>query len=257
MSVDKYTHSEVEDKIYSYWQKNNLFKPKQNKKKFSIVIPPPNVTGSLHMGHALNNSIQDLLVRYHRMNNFETLWQPGTDHAGIATQALVEKYLSSKNISKNEIGREKFIEKVWEWKNQYGDIIVNQLKKLGCSCDWSRNAFTMDDNLSKSVVKVFVELYKKKLIYKAIKLINWDTVLKTAISDLEVDQREVNSKLYHIKYPIDKTDEFITIATTRPETMLGDTAIAVNPKDTRYKNLVGKFAIIPTVGKKIKIIEDD
>ena len=256
MSVDKYTHSEVEDKIYSYWQKNNLFKPKKNKKKFSIVIPPPNVTGSLHMGHALNNSIQDLLVRYHRMNNFETLWQPGTDHAGIATQALVEKYLSSKNISKNEIGREKFIEKVWEWKNQYGDIIINQLKKLGCSCDWSRNAFTMDDNLSKSVVKVFVELHKKKLIYKTKKLINWDTVLKTAISDLEVDQREVNSKLYHIKYPIDKTDEFITIATTRPETMLGDTAIAVNPKDTRYKNLVGKFAIIPTVGRKIKIIED-
>ena len=257
MSADKYIHSEVEDKIYSYWEKNNLFKPKQNKKKFSIVIPPPNVTGSLHMGHALNNSIQDLLVRYHRMNNFETLWQPGTDHAGIATQALVEKYLSSKNISKNEIGREKFIEKVWEWKNQYGDIIINQLKKLGCSCDWSRNAFTMDDNLSKSVIKVFVELYKKKLIYKAKKLINWDTVLKTAISDLEVDQREVNSKLYHIKYPIDKTDEFITIATTRPETMLGDTAIAVNPKDKRYKNLVGKFAIIPTVGRKIKIIEDD
>ena len=257
MSLDKYTHSEVEDKIYSYWLKNNLFKPKHNKKKFSIVIPPPNITGSLHMGHALNNSIQDLLVRYHRMNNFETLWQPGTDHAGIATQALVEKYLSSKNISKNEIGREKFIEKVWEWKNQYGDIIINQLKKLGCSCDWSRNAFTMDDNLSKSVVKVFVELHKKKLIYKAKKLINWDTVLKTAISDLEVDQREVNSKLYHIKYPIDKTDEFITITTTRPETMLGDTAIAVNPKDTRYKNLVGKFAIIPTVGRKIKIIEDD
>ena len=144
MSLDKYIHSEVEDKIYSYWQNNNLFKPKHNKKKFSIVIPPPNITGSLHMGHALNNSIQDLLVRYHRMNNFETLWQPGTDHAGIATQALVEKYLSSKNISKKEIGREKFIEKVWEWKNQYGDIIVNQLKKLGCSCDWSRNAFTMD-----------------------------------------------------------------------------------------------------------------
>ena len=161
MKADKYTHSEVENKIYSYWQKNNLFKPKKNKKKFSIVIPPPNVTGSLHMGHALNNSIQDLLIRYHRMNNFETLWQPGTDHAGIATQALVEKYLSSKNISKKEIGREKFIEKVWEWKKLYGDIIINQLKKLGCSCDWSRNAFTMDDNLSKSVVKVFVELYEK------------------------------------------------------------------------------------------------
>ncbi|MBT3693863.1 MAG: valine--tRNA ligase [Candidatus Pelagibacter sp.] len=257
MSNDKYTHSEVEDKIYSYWEKNNLFKPRINKKKFSIVIPPPNVTGSLHMGHALNNSIQDLLIRYHRMNNFETLWQPGTDHAGIATQALVERKLTAEKIDKNELGREKFIEKVWEWKKQYGDIIINQLKKLGCSCDWSRNAFTMDDNLSRSVIKVFVELHKKKLIYKAEKLVNWDTVLKTAISDLEVDQREVNSKIYYIKYPIENTEDFITIATTRPETMLGDTAIAVNPKDKRFKKLVGKIAIIPLVGRKIKIIKDD
>ena len=257
MSADKYIHSKVEDKIYSYWEKNNLFKPKSNKKKFSIVIPPPNITGSLHMGHALNNSIQDLLIRYHRMNNFETLWQPGTDHAGIATQALVEKKLSLENISRSDIGRKKFIDKVWEWKKQYGDIIINQLKKLGCSCDWSRNSFTMDNNLSKSVIKVFVELYKKKLIYKAEKLVNWDTVLKTAISDLEVDQREVNSKLYHIKYIIDGENNFITITTTRPETMLGDTAIAVNPKDSRYQNLVGKFAVIPIVGRKIKIIEDD
>ncbi len=257
MESDKYIHSQVEDKIYSYWEKNNLFKPTKNKKKFSIVIPPPNVTGSLHMGHALNNSIQDLLVRYHRMNNYETLWQPGTDHAGIATQALVEKKLSSENINKNEIGRDKFIEKVWEWKKQYGDIIINQLKKLGCSCDWSRNAFTMDENLSKAVIKVFVELYKKKLIYKAEKLVNWDTVLKTAISDLEVDQREVNSKIYYIQYPVEGTNEFIIIATTRPETMLGDTAIAVNPKDKRFKKLVGKVVTIPIVGRKIKIIEDD
>jgi len=257
MSEDKYNHSEVEDKIYSYWEKNNLFKPTKNKKKFSIVIPPPNVTGSLHMGHALNNSIQDLLIRYHRMNNYETLWQPGTDHAGIATQALVEKKLNAEKIDKNEIGREKFIEKVWEWKQQYGDIIINQLKKLGCSCDWSRNAFTLDKNLSKSVVKVFVELYKKKLIYKAKKLVNWDTVLKTAISDLEVDQREVNSKIYYIQYPIYGTEQYISIATTRPETMLGDTAIAVNPKDNRFKKLVGKTVIIPIIGRKIKIIEDD
>ncbi|MDA9603929.1 valine--tRNA ligase [Candidatus Pelagibacter sp.] len=257
MSNDKYIHSDVEDKIYSYWEKNGLFKPKENTKKFSIVIPPPNVTGSLHMGHALNNSIQDLLVRYHRMNNYETLWQPGTDHAGIATQALVERKLSSENIDKNVIGREKFIKKVWEWKDQYGDIIINQLKKLGCSCDWSRNAFTMDENLSKSVIKVFVDLYNKNLIYKDKKLVNWDTVLKTAISDLEVDQREVNSKIYYIKYPIDDTDEFITIATTRPETMLGDTAIAVNPKDERFKSFVGKTVTIPIVGRKIKIIEDD
>ena len=254
---DKYIHQDVEKRIYSYWEKNKLFRPKKNKKSFSIVIPPPNVTGSLHMGHALNNSIQDLLVRYHRMNKYETLWQPGTDHAGIATQALVEKKLLSQNINKNDIGRKQFIKKVWDWKEDYGGIIINQLKKLGCSCDWSRNAFTMDENLSKSVLKVFVELYKKKLIYKAKKLVNWDTVLKTAISDLEVDQREVNSKLYHIKYPIEKTEEFITIATTRPETMLGDTAVAVNPNDKRYKKLIGKNVLLPLVGKKIKIISDE
>jgi len=191
------------------------------------------------------------------MNNYETLWQPGTDHAGIATQALVEKKLNSENINKNDLGREEFIKKVWEWKNQYGDIIINQLKKLGCSCDWSRNAFTMDENLSNAVIKVFVDLHKKKLIYKAEKLVNWDTVLKTAISDLEVDQREVNSKIYYIKYPIDGSDEYITIATTRPETMLGDTAVAVNPKDSRYKKYVNKTVTIPIVGRKIKIIEDD
>ncbi|MDC0941212.1 valine--tRNA ligase [Candidatus Pelagibacter sp.] len=257
MSNDKYIHTDVEDKIYSYWEENNLFKPTKNKKKFSVVIPPPNVTGSLHMGHALNNSIQDLLVRYHRMNNYETLWQPGTDHAGIATQALVEKKLTAEGIDKNKIGREKFIEKVWEWKEEHGDIILNQLKKLGCSCDWSRIAFTMDKNLSKSVLKVFVELHKKDLIFKDKKLVNWDTVLKTAISDLEVDQREVNSKIYYIQYPIEGSSDFITIATTRPETMLGDTAIAVNPKDDRFKHLVGKFVTVPIVGRKIKIIEDE
>ncbi|WP_415309218.1 valine--tRNA ligase [Candidatus Pelagibacter sp. Uisw_099_02] len=257
MSNDKYIHTDVEDKIYAYWEKNNLFKPTKNKKQFSVVIPPPNVTGSLHMGHALNNSIQDLLVRYHRMNNYETLWQPGTDHAGIATQALVEKKLIVEGIDKNEIGREKFIEKVWVWKEEHGDIILNQLKKLGCSCDWSRNAFTMDENLSKSVLKVFVELHKKGLIYKDKKLVNWDTVLKTAISDLEVDQREVNSKIYYIQYPIEDSGDFITIATTRPETMLGDTAIAVNSKDNRFKHLVGKFVTVPIVGRKIEIIKDD
>ncbi len=257
MSSDKYIHKNVENKIYSYWEENNLFKPRSNKKQFSIVIPPPNVTGSLHMGHALNNSIQDLLTRYHRMNNFETLWQPGTDHAGIATQALVEKKLKFEGIDKNDLGREKFIKKVWEWKGQYGDIIINQLKKLGCSCDWSRNAFTMDENLSKSVLKVFVEMYKNGLVYKSKKLVNWDTVLKTAISDLEVDQREVNSKLYYINYPIEGSDKFITIATTRPETMLGDTAVAVNQSDERYKSLVNKNVIVPIVDRKIKIIEDD
>jgi valyl-tRNA synthetase len=257
MNNNHYNHKLSEDNIYKYWEKNKLFKPRSNLKKYSVVIPPPNVTGSLHMGHALNNSIQDFLVRYYRMNNYETLWQPGTDHAGIATQALVEKKLEKEGIKKKDLGREKFIEEVWEWKNQYGDIIINQLKKLGCSCDWSRNAFTMDENLSKSVIKVFVELHKKKLIYKAKKLVNWDTVLKTAISDLEVNQREVNSKIYYIRYPIVGTSEFITIATTRPETMFGDTAIAINPNDERFKSLVGKTITIPIVGRKIKIIEDN
>ncbi len=257
MSLGKYNHKKVESKIYSYWEKNKLFKPKKNKKSFSIVIPPPNVTGSLHMGHALNNSLQDVLTRYYRMNNYETLWQPGTDHAGIATQALVEKNLKSKNIDKNTIGREKFIKKVWEWKEEYGGKIINQLKKLGCSCDWSRSAFTMDKNLSQSVIKTFVDLHKKKLIYKSKKLVNWDTVLKTAISDLEVEQREVNSKLYYIKYEIENSSDFITIATTRPETMLGDTAIAVNPKDERYLKYLNKFAILPIVGRKLKIVQDE
>ena len=259
MEFKKYNHIIEEKKVSNFWIKKGLFKPKKTKlnKKFSIVIPPPNITGRLHMGHALNNSIQDVLVRFNRMKGFETLWQPGTDHAGIATQAVVENNLLKEGINKNDLGREKFIEKVWEWKNQYGDIIINQLKKLGCSCDWSRNAFTMDENLSKSVVKVFVELHKKKLIYKAEKLVNWDTVLKTAISDLEVDQREMNSKIYYIRYPIDNSNDFITIATTRPETMLGDTAIAVNPKDKRFKKYVGKTVTIPIVGRKIKIIKDN
>ena len=249
----------IELKQYSRWEDAGKFAVSEdtNKEPFTIVIPPPNVTGSLHMGHALNNTLQDILIRYRRMQGRAALWQPGTDHAGIATQALVEKKLSSENIKKSDLGRDKFIEKVWDWKGEYGDIIINQLKKLGCSCDWSRNAFTMDENLSKAVVKVFVELHKKKIIYKAEKLVNWDTVLKTAISDLEVDQREVNSKIYYIKYPIDGSDEFITIATTRPETMLGDTAVAVNPKDKRYKNYVNKIVTIPIVGRKIKIIEDD
>ena len=257
MSSDKYIHNQVENKIYKYWEKKNLFKPKKNKKHFSIVIPPPNVTGSLHMGHALNNTIQDLLTRFHRMNNYETLWQPGTDHAGIATQALVERKLEKENINKQDLGREEFINKVWEWKKEYGDIIINQLKKLGCSCDWSRNAFTMDENLSKSVIKVFVEMYNKGLIYKSRKLVNWDTVLKTAISDLEVDQREVNSKLYYIKYPIENSEDFITIATTRPETMLGDSAVAVHPKDKRFKKYLGKNVILPLSNRKVKIIADE
>jgi len=257
MQNSNYNHNKIESEIYKYWEKNNFFKPKKNKKKhFSIVIPPPNVTGSLHMGHALNNSLQDLLVRYYRMNGYETLWQPGTDHAGIATQALVEKKLLNEGINKNNLGRESFIKEVWKWKKESGDIIINQLKKLGCSCDWSRNRFTMDKDLSKAVIKTFIQLYKEKLIYKDTKLVNWDTSLETAISDLEVEQREVQSNLYYIKYKVIDDNSFITIATTRPETMLGDTAVAVNPKDDRYKKLIGKKVLIPIIQREVKIIAD-
>ena len=258
MEFTKYNHLIEEKKISNFWEKNGFFKPKKqkNKKTFSVVIPPPNITGRLHMGHALNNSLQDVLVRFYRMKGFETLWQPGTDHAGIATQAVVEKKLINEGVKKNEIGRDKFIQKVWDWKKESGGIIIDQLKKLGCSCDWSRIRFTMDEDLSKAVVKVFVELFNKNLIYKDKKLVNWDTGLETAISDLEVIQKDVQSQLYYINYKIENSSEFITVATTRPETMMGDTAIAVNPKDGRYKNLVGKNAIIPLVGRKIKIIVD-
>jgi len=201
MENSNYNHTNIENEIYNYWEKNKFFKPKRNNKKyFSIVIPPPNITGSLHMGHALNNSLQDLLIRYYRMNGYETLWQPGTDHAGIATQAVVEKNLLAKGLKKNELGREKFIEEIWKWKKESGDQILTQLKRLGCSCDWSRNRFTMDEDLSKAVIKTFVKLYENKLVYKDTKLVNWDTKLETAISDLEVVQKEVQSNLYYIKY---------------------------------------------------------
>jgi len=258
MQNSNYNHTNIERKIYKYWEKNKFFKPKNNKKKqFSIVIPPPNVTGSLHMGHALNNSLQDLLIRFYRMNEYETLWQPGTDHAGIATQALVEKKLLKDGISKNKLGRDKFIKEVWKWKKESGDKILNQLKKLGCSCDWSRNRFTMDSDLSKAVIKTFVSLYNENLIYKDTKLVNWDTKLETAISDLEVEQKEVQSSLYFIKYKILENQKYITIATTRPETIIGDTAVAVNPNDERYKSLIGKNVLVPIIERKVKIISDD
>ena len=258
MEFKKYNHTREEKKISDFWIKKGLFKPKKRKsnKRFSIVIPPPNVTGRLHMGHALNNSLQDVLVRFNRMKGLETLWQPGTDHAGIATQAVVENNLLKDGVKKNDLGREKFIKKVWDWKEESGGIILDQLKKLGCSCDWSRTRFTMDKDLSKAVIKVFVDLYNNKLIYKDKKLVNWDTKLQTAISDLEVVQKDVQSQLYYIDYSIDNSDQKITIATTRPETMMGDTAVAVNPKDERYINLIGKNVFIPIVDRKIKIISD-
>ena len=258
MEFKKYNHLVEEKKISDLWIKKGCFKPKKgkNKKFFSMVIPPPNVTGRLHMGHALNNSLQDVLVRFNRMKGNETLWQPGTDHAGIATQAIVEKNLEKEGLKKADLGREKFIKKVWDWKEDSGGIILDQLKKLGCSCDWSRTRFTMDKDLSYAVIKVFVDLYNKKLIYKDKKLVNWDTALQTAISDLEVVQKETQSNLYYINYQIEDSLETITIATTRPETMMGDSAIAVNPKDKRYLNLVGKKVKIPLVNRSIKIITD-
>ncbi len=258
MEFKKYEHKLQEKIISDYWIKNSCFKPKKSKinKTFSVVIPPPNVTGRLHMGHALNNSLQDVLVRFKRMKGFDTLWQPGTDHAGIATQAVVEKNLEKENLNKNQLGRDEFIKRVWQWKDESGGIIIEQLKKLGCSCDWSRTRFTMDEDLSKAVIKVFVDLYNKNLIYKDKKLVNWDTKLQTAISDLEVVQKDVQSQLYYIDYKIEGTENKITIATTRPETMMGDTAIAVNPKDKRYKSLIGKNVLIPLVNRSIKIITD-
>ena len=258
MEFKKYNHILEEKLISQLWEKKGCFKPKigKIKKTFSMVIPPPNITGRLHMGHALNNSLQDVLVRFYRMKGYETLWQPGTDHAGIATQAIVEKKLAKAGLKKNDIGRDNFIKKVWEWKNESGEIILEQLKKLGCSCDWSRTRFTMDKDLSRAVIKVFVELYNKKLIYKDKKLVNWDTDLQTAISDLEVVQKDTQSNLYFIEYQLEASSEKITIATTRPETMMGDTAIAVNPKDKRYTNMVGKNVKIPIVNRSIKIITD-
>ena len=220
------------------------------------MMPPPNVTGSLHMGHALTFTIQDILIRYHRMKGKEVLWQAGTDHAGIATQMVVEKQLANQKVSRKDLGREKFIEKVWEWKNESGGKISNQLRRLGSSSDWSRERFTMDDGLSKAVKKVFVELFKDGIIYKDKRLVNWDSKLLTAISDLEVEQKEQEGSLWHIKYPIDESN-YIIVATTRPETMLGDTAVAVHPDDKRYSNLIGKNCSLPLTDRKIKIISDE
>ncbi len=248
---------EYENEIYQLWLDKECFKPKYNfDKNFSICIPPPNVTGSLHMGHALNNTIQDILTRYHRMNGFNTLWQPGTDHAGIATQMVVERNLAEKNIYRKDLTREEFIEKIWEWKEYSGSTIINQLKRLGSSCDWSRERFTMDDGLSSAVRKVFVKLYTEGLIYKDQALVNWDTKFKTAISDLEVIPTDVSTQIYYIKYP-SSNSESITVATVRPETIFGDVAIAVNPNDSRYTLLKKETFTIPLTSRSIPLIFDE
>ena len=247
---------EDENKIYINWEKSESFKSKKNQEAYSIMMPPPNVTGSLHMGHALTFTIQDILIRYHRMQGKEVLWQAGTDHAGIATQMVVERKLSEEGLDRRTLGREKFIEKVWEWKEESGGSINNQLRRLGASADWSRERFTMDEGLSEAVKKVFVDLYNDGIIYRDKRLVNWDPKLLTAISDLEVEQKEQEGSLWHIKYPIDE-DNYIIIATTRPETMLGDSAVAVHPDDSRYKDLIGKHCNLPLVEKTIPIIADE
>ncbi len=258
--LDKsYRPDEVEGKLYSKWMEQGAFACGRAKSDdtYTIVIPPPNVTGSLHMGHALNNTLQDILVRFERMRGKDVLWQPGMDHAGIATQMVVERQLGEQGVTRHDLGREKFIDKVWEWKDESGGQIFEQLKRLGATCDWDRERFTMDEGLSKAVRKVFVQLYKEGLIYRDKRLVNWDPKFHTAISDLEVEQKEVNGHMWHFRYPVEGEEgRFITVATTRPETMLGDTGIAVHPEDERYTDLVGKHAILPIVGRRIPIVAD-
>ncbi len=256
--ASKYNPRDHEDKWYAYWQEHGMFRSEPDEREpYTIVIPPPNVTGVLHMGHMLNNTIQDILIRRARMKGYNACWVPGTDHASIATEAKVVNKLKEEGISKYDIGREEFLNHAWDWTHKHGGIILEQLKKLGASCDWDRTKFTMDQDLSESVLQVFVDLYNKGLIYRGVRMINWDPSAKTALSDEEVVHKEVAGKLYHLKYAIEGSSEFITIATTRPETILGDTAICVHPEDERYAHLHGKKALVPLVGRAIPILADD
>lgn len=261
MALDKtFDPNAIEEKHYKEWEESGSFKcdVDSDKAPYTIMMPPPNVTGSLHMGHALNTALQDLLTRYNRMKGKDALWQPGTDHAGIATQMVVERMLDKEGTSRHDLGRDKFLERVWDWKAESGGTIVRQMRALGATPDWSRERFTMDEGLSKAVLKVFVQLYKEGLIYKDKRLVNWDTKLLTSISDLEVESKEQKGKMWHLKYPIEgEVEQFITVATTRPETMLGDTAVAVNPEDERYKDLIGKFVALPLTDRLIPIVADE
>jgi len=257
--LDKsYDPHQVEEKWYQYWTEHGYFRADEDseRKAYSIVIPPPNVTGVLHIGHALNNTLQDILIRFKRMEGFNVLWMPGTDHAGIATQNVVEKQLLEEGLDRHDLGREKFIERVWRWKEQSGGTIISQLKKLGASCDWSRERFTMDEGLSEAVKEVFIRLYQEGLIYRSHYIINWCPRCQTALSDLEVEYQEILGKLYHLKYPFKEGDRFVVLATTRPETVMGDTAVAVNPEDSRYHDVIGKIVILPVIGREIPIIAD-
>ena len=260
MLEKSYRPQEIEEKQYRLWEESGAFAvgKRHNATPYTIVIPPPNVTGSLHMGHALNNTLQDVLIRYERMRGRDALWQPGMDHAGIATQMVVERQLDAEGASRHDLGREAFIDRVWAWKAQSGGTIANQLRRLGASCDWERERFTMDEGLSRAVLEVFVTLYKQGLIYKDKRLVNWDPKLHTAISDLEVEQREIQGHLWHIRYPIEGEEgRAIVVATTRPETMLGDTAVAVHPDDDRYRDLIGRYAVLPLVGRPLRIVADE
>src|SRR5215212_3180141 len=262
MIEKNYQPADIESRMSAIWEESGAFKAGRPERKdaapFTIVIPPPNVTGSLHMGHALNNTLQDILCRFERMRGRDVLWQPGTDHAGIATQMVVERQLLERQQpGRRELGRAEFLERVWQWKAESGGVIINQLKRLGASCDWSRERFTMDEGLSRAVLKVFVQLYRERLIYKDKRLVNWDTKLHTAISDLEVQEVETKGHLWYFDYPLaDDPSRRITVATTRPETMLGDTAVAVHPDDERYSGLVGRNVVLPLVGRRIPIVAD-
>src|ERR1700743_2911406 len=259
MSISKtYLPKETEEKWYSYWLKHDFFKSVPDEREpYTIVIPPPNVTGVLHMGHMLNNTIQDVLVRRARMKGKNACWVPGTDHASIATETKVVNMLKERGISKKDITREEFLKYALEWKDKYGGIILEQLKKLGASCDWDRTRFTMEDDMSEAVIDTFIHLYKKGLIYRGVRMVNWDPQGKTAVSDEEVIRKEVNSKLFYIKYQIAGSEEYLTIATTRPETIMADSAICVNPNDESYTNLRGKKVYIPLIGREIPVIEDE
>ncbi|MEN9946647.1 MAG: hypothetical protein RLZZ293_1033, partial [Pseudomonadota bacterium] len=254
-----YLPKDIESKWYPIWEKNGYFKPNNNTQapSYCIQLPPPNVTGTLHMGHAFQQTIMDILVRYHRMKGYNTLWQVGTDHAGIATQIVVERQLDAQGLSRHDLGRDEFVKKVWQWKEYSGNTITSQMRRLGTSCDWSRERFTMDNGLSHAVVKVFVELYNQGYIYRGKRLVNWDIKLQTAVSDLEVVSSEENGHMWYIRYPVKDSQEYLVVATTRPETMLGDVAVAVNPQDERYAHLVGKKLILPLVDREIPIVADD
>ncbi|HTG80544.1 MAG TPA: valine--tRNA ligase, partial [Geobacteraceae bacterium] len=254
-----YEPKSVEDKWYGVWEKKGYFRGAvpSDKPSYSIVIPPPNITGVLHMGHALNNTLQDILCRWKRMSGSNVLWMPGTDHAGIATQNVVERQLAAEGKDRFELGRDAFIERVWRWKGESGGQIIGQLKRLGASCDWERERFTMDEGLSRAVREVFVRLYEEGLIYRDNRLINWCPRCHTALSDIEVEHEDQKGSLWHLRYPVVGSDRFLVVATTRPETMLGDTAVAVNPADDRYRELVGKKVLLPLMNREIPIVADD